>query len=422
MEFKLTEDRQPRRFYGYILVAAAFFIMVVMWGILYSFGVFFKPLLSEFGWTSAAVSGAYSLAFLLLGMSSIVTGRITDRFGPKMVLIVCGFIFGLGYLLMSQISTIWQFYLIYAVMIAVGISGSFVPLVATVARWFVKRRGLMIGVVSSGVGVGIMIIPPLATQLISVYGWRISYIVVGIAALVLVIPAALLLKRDPGEVGQLAYGADVARTGNVSLESSGLTLRQALRTRQLWLLWVMFLFAGFGIQMILVHIVPHVIGLGISAATAAIVLATVGGFNTAGRVIMGSAADRIGSKPALLISTIVISASFFWLLGARELWMFYPFAVIFGISYGGFLVLLSPVAVEIFGLKAAGVLLGFLHFGLTIGETAGPVVTGVIYDVTGGYYPAFLIGGILAAIGVILTLMVRPAFVEEVRNESRRGP
>ena len=90
--------------------------------------------------------------------------------------------------------------------------------------------------------------------------------------------------------------------------------------------------------------------------------------------------------------------------------MFYPFAVIFGISYGGFLVLLSPVAVEIFGLKAAGVLLGFLHFGLSIGETAGPVVTGGIYDVTGGYYPAFLIGGILAAIGVILTLMVRPAF------------
>ncbi len=103
--------------------------MVVMWGILYSFGVFFKPLLSEFGWTSAAVSGAYSLAFLLLGTSSIVTGRVTDRYGPKMVLIVCGFIFGLGYLLMSQISAIWQFYLIYAVMIAVGLSGSFVPLV-----------------------------------------------------------------------------------------------------------------------------------------------------------------------------------------------------------------------------------------------------------------------------------------------------
>ena len=406
----MTETRKPRRFYGHILVVAAFFIMVVMWGILYSFGVFFNPVLNEFGWTSAAVSGAYSLAFLLLGMSSIVTGRITDRFGPKMVLIVCGVIFGLGYILMSLISAMWQFYLVYAVMIAVGISGSFVPLVSTVARWFVKRRGLMIGIVSSGVGVGIVIIPPVATQLISVYGWRNSYIMVGIAALVLVIPAAFLLKRDPGEVGQLAYGAGEVEVNNISSGASGLTLRQAVRTRQLWLLWVTFLFAGFGIQTILVHIVPHVTGLGISAATAAIVLATVGGFNTAGRVLMGGAADRIGSKPTLLISTIVISASFFWLLVARELWMFYPFAVVFGISYGGFLALLSPVAVEIFGLKAAGVLLGFLHLGLAIGETVGPVVAGGIYDVTGGYSPAFLIGGIIAAIGVILTLMVRPAF------------
>ncbi len=406
----MTEDRRPGRFYGYILVAAAFFIMVVMWGTLYSFGVFFNPMLNEFGWTSAAVSGAYSLAFLLLGMASIVTGRITDRFGPKMVLMVGGFIFALGYILMSQISTMWQFYLIYTGMIAVGLSSSFVPLMSTVVRWFVKRRGLMIGIVSSGVGVGIVIIPPLATQLISFYGWRTSYIVVGIAALVLVIPAALLLKRDPGEVGQLAYGAGEVEVNNMSSDASGLTLRQAVRTRQLWLLWVTFLFAGFGIQMILVHIIPHVTGLGISAATAAIILATVGGFNTAGRVIMGGAADRIGSKPVLLISTIVISASFFWLLVARELWMFYPFAVVFGISYGGFLALLSPVAAEIFGLKAAGVLLGFLHFGMTIGETAGPVVAGGIYDVTGGYYPAFLIGGIIAAIGVILTLMVRPAF------------
>jgi MFS family permease len=330
----LIEDRRPRRFYGYILVAAAFLIMVVMWGILYSFGVFFKPLLTEFGWTNAAVSGAYSLAFLLLGMSSIVTGRITDRFGPKMVLVVCGFIFGLGYLLMSQISAMWQFYLVYGVMIAVGISGSFVPLVSTVARWFVKRRGLMIGIVSSGVGVGTMIIPPVATQLISVYGWRDSYIMVGITSLVIVIAAALFLKRDPGEVGQLADGVDAVKTENVSLEASGLSFQQALRTRQLWLLWVTFLFAGFCIQSILVHIIPHVTELEISAATAAIILAAIGLFNTAGRVIMGSAADRIGSKPTLLISTVMISAAFLWLLVARELWMFYPFAVVFGISYG----------------------------------------------------------------------------------------
>jgi MFS family permease len=408
----LAEGRKHEVFYGYILVAAAFFIMVVMWGALYSFGVFFKPVLAEFGWSSVAISGAYSLCFLLLGLSSMVTGKITDRFGPRIVVIVCGLFFGLGYSLMSQINAIWQFYLFYGVLVSIGISGSYVPLVSTAARWFVRRRGMMIGVVASGVGIGTVIIPTLATQLILNYGWRRSYIIVGMITLVLVIVAAQFLRRDPSQVGQLPYGAAEAKVANLSLETSGLSFEQAIRTRQLWLLWVTFLFAGFCIQSILVHIIPHTIELGISAPVAATVLAAIGGFNTAGRVIMGTAADRIGSKPALVISTSVISASFFWLLVAKELWMFYPFAVIFGISYGGFLALLSPVAAEIFGLRSAGILLGFLHFGMAIGEAAGPVLSGRVFDVTGSYHLAFLVSGIIAAIGVILTLMVTPAVSE----------
>jgi MFS family permease len=106
---------------------------------------------------------------------------------------------------------------------------------------------------------------------------------------------------------------------------------------------------------------------------------------------------------------IAVSASFFWLLFARELWTFYPFTIVFGIAYGGFLALLSPIAAEIFGLRSAGVLLGFLHFGMAIGEAIGPVVTGKVFDVAGNYYMAFLIGGIITAIGIILVLMVQPA-------------
>lgn len=405
----MTEDRNPKIFYGYIVVAAAFFIMMVMWGGLYSFGVFFKPVLREFGWTSAAISGAYSLCFLLLGMLSIVTGRITDKFGPRVIVIICGLFFGLGYMLMSQINAIWQFYLFYGVMVAIGISGSYVPLVSTVARWFVKRRGLMIGIVLSGVGIGMMIIPPLATQFILIYGWRTSYVIIGLVALVLIISAAQFLKRDPGQVGQLPYGADEVKAGNLNLEASGLSLQQAVRTRQLWLLWVIFLFAGFGIQAVLVHIVPHAIELGVSAATAATILVAIGGFNTAGRIIMGSAADKIGSKPALIISVILMSVALFWLVVVREMWMFYLFALIFGIPLGGFLALLSPVVIDVFGLRAQGVLLGVVHFGFAIGETIGPVTAGGLFDVTGSYNLAFLIGASIISVGLILTLLVRPA-------------
>ena len=405
----MTEDRKPKFFYGYIVVGAGFFVMVVMWGALYSFGVFFRPVLMEFGWTSAAVSGAYSLCFLLLGFSGIVTGRITDIFGPRVIVIVCGIFFGLGYILMSQISAIWQFYLFYGVMVAIGISGSYVPLVSTVARWFVKRRGMMIGIVSSGVGIGTMIIPPLATRFILIYGWRNAYVIVGLMALVLIVLAAQFLKRDPSQVGQLPYGADEVKAGNLNLEASGLSFQQAVRTRQLWLLWITFLFAGYCIQAVLVHIVPHAIELGVSAATAATILVAIGGFNTAGRIIMGSAADRVGSKPTLIISVILMSVALFWLVVAREMWMFYPFAFLFGIPYGGFLALLSPVVVDIFGFRAQGVLLGFVHFGMTTGETIGPVMAGGLFDATGSYHPAFLIGASIIAVGLILTLMVRPA-------------
>ena len=405
----MTENRGPRPFYGYIMVAVSFFIMVVMWGALYSFGVFFKPVLAEFGWSSAVISGAYSLLFILLGTSSMVTGKITDRFGPRIVLVVCGCLFGLGYMLTSQISAIWQFYLFYGVIVAVGINGSYVPLVATVTRWFVKRRGMMVGIVASGVGIGTLIIPPLATQFILAYGWRNSYLIMGASSLVLVVIAATFLRRDPAQVGQLPYGAKEDTVSGVNTEVSGLTLRQAMRTRPLWLLWVSFLFGGFCLQTILVHIIPHAIELGISTVIASTILAAIGGFNTAGRIIMGTAADRIGSKPAFLISMIAVSASFFWLLFARELWTFYPFTIVFGIAYGGFLALLSPIAAEIFGLRSAGVLLGFLHFGMAIGEAIGPVVTGKVFDVAGNYYMAFLIGGIITAIGIILVLMVQPA-------------
>jgi len=157
------ENRKPKFFYGYIIVLVAFVIVLASQGTYFSFGVFFESLLTEFGWTRAMTSGAFSLSAILLGLLAIVTGRLTDKFGPVVVVVVCGFLLGLGYLLMSQISAIWQLYLFYGVMIGIGMSGGYLPLVATVSRWFVKRRGMMAGIVLTGIDVGVMIIPLLAT-------------------------------------------------------------------------------------------------------------------------------------------------------------------------------------------------------------------------------------------------------------------
>lgn len=403
----MPKNRTPRFFYGYAIVLAAFFIMAVTWGAFYSFGVFFKPVLTEFGWTRAATSGAYSLCFLLCGFLSIVVGRLNDRFGPQIILTGCGLFLGSGFLLVSQISAIWQLYLFYGIIVGIGMSGT-VPLLSTVARWFAKRRGLMTGIAVSGIGFGTIIMPPVANWLISSYGWRISYIVIGSIALVLVMSAAQLLRRDPSQVGQLPYGEGEAEQESLNLEAGGFSLQGAIHTRQFWMLGAMFVCLGISLEAIIVHIVPHATDLAISAASAANILAIIGGVSVAGRIIMGSAGDRIGNKLAITIGFIIMLVALLWLLAAKELWMFYLFAVIFGFGYGGWAALLSPIVAELFGLSSLGVILGAVTFGLAIGEAVGPALAGRIFDITSSYQPAFLVCAALSIVAIILALFLRP--------------
>ncbi len=207
---------ERRFFYGYVVVVAAFLTMVLMLGTFFAFGIFFKPLSTEFGWSRALTSGAFSLSMILTGVLGMVTGRVTDRFGPRVVVSGCGLFIGLGYLLMSQTSAIWQLYLFYGFIMAIGMSGAIIPQMSTIARWFVRRRGLMTGITISGVGVGTMIMPPLASWLISNYGWRNSYVVIGFMVLAGVVSAAQFLRRDPAQMQQLPYGHNEVQKGEVS--------------------------------------------------------------------------------------------------------------------------------------------------------------------------------------------------------------
>ena len=330
----------------------------------------------------------------------------------------CGFLLGVGYLLMSQISTIWHLYLVYGVIIGIGMSGGAVPLMSTVARWFVQRRGLMTGIAVSGIGLGTMIVPPLASWLISNHGWRISYMIAGILALVLVIFAAQFLRRDPTQVGQLPYGVDEVKEEGLNLEDGGFSLRQALRAKQFWLFSVAWGFFGFGVQVTLVHIVPHAIDMGISAAIAASVMTFIGGGNIAGRVIMGGSGDRIGNKLAIIICFIMLTIALSWVVAAKELWMLYLFAVVFGFAYGGQVPLSSPMVAELFGLRSHGAILGAIIFSATIGGAIGPLLAGHIFDITGSYHLAFLVCVALNVIGLIVISLLTPTSREGGKSDS----
>jgi len=381
--------------------------MAFIWGTVYSYGVFFKPLSAEFGWTRAATSGAYSLVFFLSGFLGIFAGRLSDRFGPRIVITTCGLFLASGYLLMSQANTIWQLYLFYG-MVGIGSSGSYVPTIATVTRWFVKRRGLMTGIAMAGIGLGVLIMPPIANWLISSYGWRTSYIVFGIISLVFIILAAQFLRRDPSKIGQASHGEGEVQPASLNFKGGGFSLKEAIHTRQFWMAGMMFFFFGVCLQSILVHIVPYTTDLAISSANAATILAIIGGFSLAGRVILGSVADRIGNKQTITVCFSMMFIALLWLLVAKDLWMFYLFAVIFGLAYGGWAALVSLIVAELFGLASLGVILGAVTLVEDTGHAIGPVLTGWIFDFTGSYQLAFSVCVAISMIPIILVLLLRP--------------
>jgi MFS family permease len=382
-------------------------------GIHYSFGVFLKPVLNEFGWTRAAISGAYSLNMLLAGGLGIVFGRLSDRFGPRIVLTVCGLIIGLGYLLMSQVSSIWQIYLFFGVLVSVGEGGMFVPLMSTIARWFVKGRGLASGIAVSGVAAGIVVMPLLANQLISNYSWQTSYIVLGFIAIFSICVIAQFMKRAPDQQKKIDYAIRAAVTDAPNLQVRGLSLREALRTRKLFTASVIFFIFGFGVHTIMVHIAAHASDIGFSATTATMILSVIGFVSADGKVALGVLGGRIGNRNTVIIICILSALAFLWLRFAGELWMLYLFAIVFGIGYGGFTTMQSPLASDLFGLKSHGAIFGLIAFIGSIGSALGSLISGRIFDIDGTYNWAFVLCSILLSVSLIITISLKTACKEE---------
>ena len=400
---------RPRFFYGYIVVGAALLIMAIVYGAYNSFGVFFESLLTDFGWTRTTISGALSLSWIMQGVLSIIMGRLTDRFGPRVVLTICGFLIGLGYLLMSQIGAIWQLYLFYGVIIGSGMGGSWVPMVSTAARWFVKRRNLMTGIVLTGVSMGTLIAPPVASRLISAYKWHTSYLIVGSIVLVAVVLVAQLLRRDPTRTKQRTYAESEGEKQEFLLETPPFSLREAVHTRQFWLASGMFFCFGFSVYTIMAHIVLDATGLGMSSISAPNILATIGGLSLVGRIVLGSAADRFGNRQVFIIGFILMAAALFWLVPNKEVWGLYLFAAVFGFAFGGCATSESPLVAGLFGLSSHGLILGVMSLlGFTFGAAIGPFIAGYIFDMTSSYQLTFIVSGAVSIVGLILTVLLSP--------------
>ena len=394
-------------YYGYIIVAASLFMSIVMWGACLSFGVFFQPVLDEFGWTRAATSGGFSLSWVFTGLLSIAVGRLNDKFGPRMIMTVAGFLLGLGYLLMSQLRTLWQLYLFYG-LISIGMSAALVPTLSTVAKWFIKMRAFMTSIVIASTGISLMVIVPASNQAILNYGWRTVYIIAGSVVMVVVVIMAQFLRRDPYQIGELPYGYDGISTAVLGRQTDGLSFKEALRTRQVWLISLVYFCAYFAYRLFVVHMVIHATGQGISSARAVGIIAFQGAAGIAGRIIMGIFADRIGNRQAMILSAGIMMLALFWLLLAKDLWMLFLFGVVFGFGHGGIATMESPIVANVFGMRSHGVIFGLVFFCDTLGGAIGPFLAGYIFDVTSSYKFAFLLCAILGVINLTAILFLRP--------------
>jgi MFS family permease len=396
-------------FYGWIVVATFCVTGTAIWGIRFSFGVFFKSLESEFELSRAATSAIFSVMMVLGGIFTIVGGWALDRYGPRVVFLLMGIITGLGLLLTGQNGALWQIFLTYSLMLAIGTSAIYVTVMSTVSRWFNKKRGLALGIASFGAGLGPLIAAPFATYLISTFDWRTAFMVIGAIVLVVVIPLSRLLRRDPQEIGLLPDGAKSPPilNQNVSAAANYLSVRQSFGTRSFWIVFSIFFFYAVTIFIILTHLVPHVTDLGFSAADAASVLSIAGGATLAGRILLGVASDRLGRKTAAILCTLIHAVGLLWLLWADEMWMFYLYALVFGLAWGGMGPATAAIIGETFGLGRMGAILGILDSGFNIGAAVGPIVGGVIYDLNRDYSLSFMLGIVLMLVITVLFVFIR---------------
>ena len=396
-------------FYGYRIVAASIVIQMMYLGSVFTYGVLFPEFESEFGWSRATISGAASLSFFVLGLFGIVMGKATDRFGPRIVLTISGIIYAAGYMLLHRVTTTLELYLFYGILCGLGIAALEFATLSTIARWFIRYRGMMSGIVKAGAGAGQVLFPLIAAVLVTAYGWRHACLLIGIVVLIGLVAMAQIMRRDPAMLGLQPLGSEKPVEGAAEHTAAGLNLKAALARQQFWILCLAKFSDMFCSFTIVVHIVPYGIDQGLAPSVAVAVLSTIGGCSIIGRILLGSTYDWLGAKHSLLICFALLLVSFILLQTLTDPQLLFLFALIYGIAHGGFFAIVSPSVADYFGTKSHGAIFGVVFFAGTLGGTIGPLLSGMIFDLTGNYKIAVLLLSGFAIFGLLLASRLRPS-------------
>lgn len=376
---------RERIFYGWVVVAGAFVVMGVGYGLIYSLGTYLEPFSREFGADRGPVSFVFGLAAILSLVGGIVAGPLADRFGPRPLGLAAAAAYLVGLGLASRATALWQLYLAIGLCAGGAVAAVYVPAVATVQRWFFRRRGLASAIATSGMGAGTLLGPLSASWLISGHGWRTAVLVSGLGAAALTAVAATLLVGRPERMGLAPDGGIAA--GPAASATAGSTVREALRTPQFRWLYVAMIgtcavaFFGYG------HIVPYAEGRGLDPLTASLGLVSVGVGSWLGRLGLAPATDWLGHRRSFALAVLGLSAVMLaWLvLPVPPLASLLVVGFCLGTAFGVFVALCPTIIADQFGQRSLSAIIGALYTGAGVGSLLGPWLGGLTFDWTGSY-------------------------------------
>ncbi len=396
---------------GWLVVWILFINLAVVYGAWYSYAVFLVALVQEFGWSRSIVSGCFSLFVLVHGSLGPLSGWLAGRIGPRRLILAGGFLMGVGLLLSGQIQAWGHLYLAFGVLTALGSGFSgWIPSVLITRGWFPSRVGTAVGIVSAGIGIGMSGLVPLTQWLIDWCGWRWAYRVLALLIAGWVIPATLFLVRDPPPEGA-GTGAVRAAAETLPGDRNYWTLRTAVWDGRFWALAGVFFSGNVVTQMLLVHQVAYLIGHGMASLAAASVGTAAGLASIAGKLTWGALSDRIGREVTYSLAFSCTAASIGALAVAGQhpaTALPYLYGVLIGLGYAGTAPLTPAAASDLFRGPGFSVIFGTLHFVLSIGAAVGSWGAGRIYDWTGSYAIALVVGLIASLVAPALMWVAAP--------------
>ena len=407
----MTGTRKPL-YYGWILLAAVVFVMLAASGIRAVFGVFIKPIEADLGWTRQQLSGAAALSLFVLGAVGPTMGWLADVWGPRRVMFLSASILGIGTVLSSFVGHLWQFYVSAGVLMAMGAGGLSMATSSTIAaRWFVARRGLILGILGGAMSAGQMLIVPLAMLFIHFHGWRWSFLWLGIGTIALTLPLIIaFVRNDPADKGLRPYGAGTAAGAAFggTTDERRVPVTEAMGVPAFWLLAGTFFVCGYTSNgLVLTHLVPHAAEHGFSEMHAAQALGLMGAMNIVGTILSGWICDRFGRKGPLAFYYGVRGLSLIFLLYFWNVPSLHIFAAIFGLNYISTVPPTATLTANIFGRLSVGTLSGWVFFSHQVGSAIGAWAGGAIFDATGSYSWAFLSAAVMAIIAAGLSLLIK---------------